>query len=241
VLKDGYRYVRPCPCRGIEHRVHRFNQARLPARGGLRFEDFVPKNAGQQDALSVAETTARKYRPDAPSKGFIVAGPVGSGKTHLLCATLRYLTLEAGAAGRYVEISFLFSEIRKGFEERKNGLDAILSLVNADVLAIDELGKGRGSPFEMDTLDELIARRYNSNRTTLFATNFVVDPERATVPRRGDGYQSYDASLARERPGETLLSERVGERISSRLHEMCHRVQLPLSTEDHRKQDLPAR
>ena len=35
---------------------------------------------------------------------------------------------------------------------------ARLRLSEVDLLAIDELGKGRGSPFEMETLDELIGR-----------------------------------------------------------------------------------
>ena len=55
-------------------------------------------------------------------------------------------------------------------------------LSEVDVLAIDELGKGRGSPFELDTMDELIARRYNAGRTTLFATNYSLDPGDKRTP-----------------------------------------------------------
>jgi DNA replication protein DnaC len=236
VEQGGYSYAQPCTCRSIAHRVERFNQARLPARCGLSFEDFLPENPEQETAHNVAKTTAYRYRADDPSRGFVVAGPVGSGKTHLLCATLRHLTLEMGVAARYVEVSFLFSEIRKGFSENRSGLDAILPLVHTDVLAIDELGKGRGSPFELDTLDELIARRYNANRTTLFATNCILDEA-----ERGGYVEHNERTVAKEQPSELLLRNRVGERIWSRLHEMCHRFQLPLGTPDHRRKSTAAR
>ncbi|MGI5862243.1 MAG: ATP-binding protein [Myxococcales bacterium] len=232
VEKDGYSFVQVCSCRAIAQRLAHFNQAGLPARCGLSFDEFLPQNHAQEEARAVAYTTAMRYRPEEPTKGFVVAGPVGTGKTHLLCATLGYLTLELGVSARYVEVSFLFSEIRKGFSENRSGLDAIQPLVDADVLAIDELGKGRQSPFELDTLDELIARRYNTNRTTLFATNFSLQPE----DPRAKGYHDPAAKLA-----SNLLRDRVGERIYSRLHEMCHLLQFPPETPDFRKKDRGTR
>ncbi len=231
VEQGGYTYVRPCFCQSVAHRVTLFNLARLPARSAaFTFETFQPECEEQVMALGTAETIARRYRPDAPSKGYIVAGPVGTGKTHLLCATLRHLTLELGIPARYVEISFLFSEIRKGFGEGKSNLDAIAPLVDLDVLAIDEIGKGRGSPFEMDTLDELIARRYNAGRTTLFATNLSLASDLART--------GLNDPVELERQSQNLLRTRVGERIYSRLHEMCHALEFPPSkVRDHRKGD----
>ncbi len=108
----------------------------------------------------------------------MLSGPVGTGKTHLLAATLAHLVLEVGVQARYVEISLLYATIRRGFQEGKSGGEIIGPLSEVEVLAIDELGKGRGSPFEMETMDELIARRYNAHRTTLFATNYSLESER---------------------------------------------------------------
>ena len=149
-----------------------------------------------------------------------------------MCATLRYLTLELGVSARYVEASFLFSEIKHGFNDGKSGLDVVMPLVEVPVLALDEIGKGRGSAFEMDTLDELVARRYNTNRTTLFATNFSLAGE---APRNPDGYHD---PLEHDPIGQRLLRARVGERIYSRLFEMCHAVEFPAGkVKDHRKGD----
>lgn len=231
VEDKGYSYARRCACQSVAQRVLLFNQARIPARAaGFTFEAFEPECDEQQLALGTAETTARRYRRDNPSKGFLVAGPVGTGKTHLLAATLRYLALELGVPCRYIEISFLYSEIRNGFSTGRSGLDAIAPLVDVDVLAIDEIGKGRGSAFELDTLDELIARRYNAGRTTLFATNLSLAPE---PPRRG-----YVEPEEFEKATQSLLRSKVGERIYSRLHEMCHAIEFPAGkVRDHRRGD----
>jgi DNA replication protein DnaC len=103
--------------------------------------------------------------------------------------------------------------------------------VDADVLAIDELGRGRGSPFEMETLDELIARRYNSGLTTIVATNFSLERERAASP----GPRGFQAPAQALEEREELLVERIGERIYSRLCEMCDFVSLPARTDDFRR------
>jgi DNA replication protein DnaC len=91
-------------------------------------------------------------------------------------------------------------------------------------LAIDELGKGRGSQFELETMDELIARRYNAGRTTLFATNYSLVYE-LRGPKPGE-HRSTDDLKAASRDS-VLLQHRVGERIYSRLCEMCEFIDMP--------------
>src|SRR5262249_15034649 len=130
-----------------------------------------------------------------------------------------------------VEMTRRMAAIRRGFQEGRSGAEIIGPLSLVEVLAIDELGKGRGSPFELETLDELIARRYNAGRTTLFATNYSLERERRST--RGRDYQST-AELTGAGSQPELLRERVGERIYSRLCEMCDLVELPQDTADWR-------
>jgi DNA replication protein DnaC len=139
-----------------------------------------------------------------------------------------------------VEISLLYATIRRGFQDGKSGGEIIGPLSEIEVLAIDELGKGRGSPFELETLDELIARRYNARRTTLFATNYSLAAKRESV--RTGGYRSPEESENAAKESE-LLRDRVGERIYSRLCEMCEFAELPTTTPDHRytRHELGAR
>src|SRR5690606_3742650 len=93
--------------------------------------------------------------------------------------------------------------------------DKIDELAQVDVLAIDELGKGRGSVFEEEVLDGLIGRRYNNEKPTLFATNHPLE----------------------ERPGEPLgesLAARLGPRFFSRLHEVVVFLERAAKANGHR-------
>jgi DNA replication protein DnaC len=224
-----YEVVSPCACARLARRAELFNDARVPAvHGAATFDGYRPSNAEQARALQVAKDFALRW---PQPRGFIVSGPVGTGKTHLLVATLKHLTLELGIPAAYVEISLLYAQIRRGFQDGKSGGEIIQPLSRVEVLAIDELGKGRGSPFELETLDELIARRYNSGKVTLFATNYSLKAPEERGPR---GYVDPASALEAGRESR-LLSDRVGDRIFSRLCEMCEFVELPASTPDARR------
>jgi DNA replication protein DnaC len=224
-----YEVVSPCPRATQQRRVAVFNAASIPAvHAQASFEAYKPSNAEQHRSLQVAREFAHRY---PQLRGFMLSGPVGTGKTHLLCATLKHLALEAGVQAKYVEISLLYSQIRRGFQEGRSGGEIIGPLSKVDVLAIDELGKGRGTQFELDTLDELIARRYNAGKITLFATNYSL---KAPEERAQRGYFSTESALEAGKDSK-LLCDRVGDRIYSRLCEMCDFVELPAATPDMRR------
>lgn len=232
VIEDGgrkYEVSKPCALSALQRRLDLFNHAQLPAvHANSEFKTFAPANAEGAEALKRAKDFAAGW----PSRrGFVLSGPVGTGKTHLLVSTLRWVTAEIGVAAAYVEISLLYATIRRGFQEGKSGGEIIKPLSQVDLLAIDELGKGRGSPFEMETLDELIARRYNAGKITLFATNYSLKPPEA---RGMSGYQTT-ADLKDSAKESKILCDRVGDRIYSRLCEMCDFVEFPVSTPDQRR------
>src|SRR5262249_39818384 len=154
--------------------------------------NYTPANEAQDRARKLATEFADTYVRGKPNRGFILSGPVGTGKTHLIAAALSHLIIEVGASASYVEISLLYARIRAGFNEGKSGGEIIGPLSEIEILAIDELGKGRGSPFELETLDELIARRYNAGRTTLFGTNYSLEPERKPAKSSTPGYRTSE-------------------------------------------------
>ncbi|NPC71943.1 DNA replication protein [Corallococcus sp. AB004] len=231
-----YDVLEPCVCTLRRTRVALYNDVQMPGvMAHASFDNYRPFNEAQDRGRGVAMHFANQYVKGATSKGFVLSGPVGTGKTHLMAATLGHLVLEMGVKTRYVEISLLYATIRRGFQDGKSGGEIIGPLSEVEVLAIDELGKGRGSPFEMETLDELIARRYNAGRTTLFATNYSLEPERKGVRSSApSGYRATDDARSAMKDAE-LLRERVGERIYSRLCEMCTFVELPRDTPDRRR------
>lgn len=233
--ENGRTYVvsRRCPVAERALRAQLFNQAGLPAvQAGSTFDNYVPAKREQDVALR----TAREFAFGWPSRrGYVVSGPVGTGKTHLLVATLRHLALERAVKVAYVEISLLYANIRRGFAENKSGGEIIQPLSRVEVLAIDELGKGKGSQFELETLDELIARRYNAGLITLFATNYSLKaPEDRGQRGLVTAYSSANGALEGSKE-PLLIADRLGDRMYSRLCEMCDFLQFPLNTPDARR------
>lgn len=198
--ENGYQIARPCTCLALDRRVAWLNAARLPARyAAASFVSFQAPDLPRRNARVQASRFASEFEDGDP--GILFYGHCGTGKTHLLVAILRHLVVKRGVPVRYIEFMHLLSELRATFGDSGRAEDVMAPLVAVPVLAVDELGKGRGSDWELTVLDEVISKRYNAGRTTLFASNYFPGP--AT-----EGQQS--------------LADRVGERIYSRLSEMCH-------------------
>ena len=101
-----------------------------------------------------------------------------------------------------------------------------------DVLLIDELGKGNQTKWELSILDMIISHRYNSNKMTLFSTNYTEDVQttyKEVYPSKQRRGEENDIMI------QQTLQQRVHDRIYSRLKEMCVFCEMP--NEDRRQKE----
>ncbi len=137
---------------------------RWPAQ--QRFETFVAGNNGAALALlhDAATTTAAPW--------VFAAGPVGSGKTHLLLAACA----AAAAAGRnaqYLSLATLGDRDESIPRASAASADAIRTLGGSDLLALDDVGAIAGDAAAEHALFDLYNRCKVENSTLLFSATAV--------------------------------------------------------------------
>ena len=213
-----------CRCRRVHDRVRLFNAAGIPGRyahatygsytrGLLAHAD---PSTGYMKTLKDLSEWVNAWTPGHENPGLILHGPVGRGKTHLLVGVVRELILRHGIQVRFVEFTRLLAQLKSGYSEGKSGSSVIDPLVEVPVLAIDELGKGRMTDWELTVIDEVISRRYNAMACTLGSTNFA--------PGIATGAAPANAAVVNATP--QTLGDRVGDRVYSRLEETCKFIEL---------------
>ncbi len=234
----GYEVARRCPvCGALNRRIKAFNDASVPRRHSTatveNFQTHHPDNQRPIGNLnSVRFSLYNWVKGFSPGeRGFMLHGPVGTGKTHLLAGVIRQLTLEKGIGARFIEFTHLLSDIRQQFDQGKGETAILQPIVELPVLAIDELGKGRKTNWQLSIIDEIISKRYNRSLTTLFTTNYPLE-ESEELP-------SGDTSSGRfRRQMETeSLQERVGQRVFSRLHDMADFIEIDAPDYRRRNQE----
>jgi DNA replication protein DnaC len=220
--RDGRRFRGACPaCRNLDRRVRLFNTARIPRRfAGKSLEGFDAKTGEQRTVKMISREVAETLCRGA--EGLLLAGPPGVGKTHLLVALLTQATLQSGLNAVFVDFFALLSELRTAFGRGQSEGDLLDPILAHSVIGIDELGKGKNTEWEASVLDQLISRAYNTERTLLVTTNYLPAQKHASVQRRLD---------------ETLEA-RIGDRVASRLYEMCRVLVLDGDDQRQRRKKL---
>jgi DNA replication protein DnaC len=203
----------PCPCRGRDRSRKLITAARIPRRyEKCSFSNFISDPGTSQDhALCHAHKFANEY--PAVDRGLLFMGPAGVGKTHLAVSILRGLS-EKGFAGVFYEFGSLLKEIQDSYNpvSKSSELKVLAPVYQADVLVLDELAATVPTEWVLDTMYQIINKRYNDKKLTIFTTNYIDK----TGPNK-------------EKP----LAERITYRLRSRLYEMCTNV--VIEGEDYRQ------
>ena len=217
-------------------------QARVPKRYELCSLDSYETmhqtaNAGLKRALSIAKRFAEGYPVETAGKGLLFTGSSGLGKTHLAVSILKSLIIERGATGVFWEHKELLDHLRAIYSSRIPGAEDKLlkSVTTCDLLVLDDLGDITPSDWSWDTTSFILNSRYNENLSTIITTNLQNE---ATAPVAvGEVYDRF--AEARRAATRETLGDRIGERMRSRLQEMC--VVVEMQGEDFRQRVKRAR
>jgi DNA replication protein DnaC len=222
VNDDGVWVTRPCECQQMAREERRLWAAHIPERyRSYTLDGYETAFRGADASLGRAHLTARKfvdaYPVDTGGKGLLFTGSIGVGKTHLAVGVLRRLIQERGAKGLFCDYRELLKNIQNSYNPQVNTteLELLKPVFAAEVLVLDDLGAQKPNEWVWDTVALILNQRYNDKQTTIITTNYNDLPA-------GGSAKSEVERAAREQ----TLGDRIGDRMRSRLAEMCVRVEM---------------
>jgi DNA replication protein DnaC len=233
VQQEGRQFVQPCECRIADRAARMLTLARIPKRYAECTLDNYDLFPGSGRSLANAHRSARKFVESYPlgnnGSGLLLTGSIGVGKTHLAVGILRALVMERGATGLFYDYRELLKQVQNSYNKQVSAteLEVLAPVFNAEVLVLDELGASKPSDWVWDTVAQILNTRYNDKRTTIITTNY------ANLPPLGASEGGSALAQARNAAREETLGDRIGERMRSRLQEMC--VVVEMQGEDFRQ------
>jgi len=229
VVENGRSMARQCECRASRRAARMIDRARIPRRYEHCTLDSYESGFRNVDrSLPAAHLRARKFVEGYPVEnagtGLLLTGSLGVGKTHLAVGILQALLTERGATGLFYDYRDLLKQVQNSYNQSvaATELEILRPVFEAEVLVLDELGAAKPTDWVWDTVAHILNTRYNDRRTTIITTNY---PNLAPL--------GAEPASPRAAMREETLGDRIGERMRSRLQEMC--VVVEMHGEDFRQ------
>lgn len=184
-------------------------ESNLGERFQARTFDTFKVTPQNKEAYQDAKSFVADFRkPETKGRGIILAGSVGTGKTHLTAAIVNDL-VQIGIDCIFGNITTLLGRLKNSYNgDGDNEAEIMGKYCNCALLVIDDLGKEKTTEWVQEKLYAIINHRYEHYKKTIITTN--------------DNFKT--------------LENKLGEAVVSRLIEMCDGYKL--DGDDYRKRRL---
>ena len=145
----------------------------------LTFESLIPTGRSNepvsQKLFQLTLDEALKFAEE-PRGWLVIAGPVGSGKTHLACAVANY-RISKGHPAFYITAAELLDHLRAAFSPGSEiEYDELFEQIkDSPLLVLDNLNYSATTAWSKGKLDQLLEHRFNSKLPTLVTTSMPVE------------------------------------------------------------------
>jgi len=211
VERDGVAGVVRCEC----IRGSRFERLLASANIPSRYEHCELDNFDNWSRTTeIARVAAEKFVSEYPMPqpfGLLFMGPQGIGKTHLAVGIIKKLIRQKSIPCLFCTFPELLKEIQNSYNPntQSSEMRILEPILDTQVLVLDELGAQKPSDWVRDQVAYVLNYRYNENKVTIITTNFMDPGAEGTKPSVTDS-----------------LAQRIGDRIRSRLFEMCKDIKM---------------
>lgn len=161
----------------------RTKQAFFPRRHSeCTLKSYLVKTPGHQTALEACVTFSKNLE-SGQNKNLMIVGSTGTGKTHLVCGTGRYL-LRSKKSVRYITSAEIAEKIMGSWSRKDQTEQSVIDELAAyDLLIIDEVGlhdssasaDGRAksmNDMKREAVHKLLYKRYDDMKSTILVSNF---------------------------------------------------------------------
>jgi len=222
------RRVTRCDCQLRARLGSLMAAARIPKRyEHCELASYTTDFPGAHPSLALAHLKASRFAQEydpRDSVGLLMIGEIGTGKTHLTVGIIKELIRTKGISCLFYDYRELLKEIQNSYSPSVQATEfgILRPVFDAEVLVIDELGGQTTSEWVWDTVSLIINTRYNAQKPVIITTNFPDLPAAPAIGRDENIDQFRVKSAARK----YTLGDRVGDRMLSRLHEMCRIIKM---------------
>ena len=164
-----------------------FDQAQVPEKmRGMTFANYKVNPANK----ATFDVVCRFANTENPSKGILVSGPCGIGKTHLGWAVLQE-RLKRGDSCLGLTVIDLLRTIKQTFDGDKEKAEELMKAIyTVDYLLLDDMGAEQAKDWSINHIFSILDNRLANKKVNIITTNFLNLKEMADKMCDGSAYMA---------------------------------------------------